>query len=167
MSQIRPIPRIPLDHLFPIDLGHPEDRPDEVGWTVCLDRRPTETGAGTMYKTWDRSFYDRARASAGILTFMELREVLLYNEDEEIMDASISTPYFFRNGKWTTPRSDSGGQQGTTRRWALERGLCVEGNVIATDLREGEVIWLSNAVRGYYRARYTVEHNATNGTPPD
>ena len=162
-SDIRPIPRIPLSHLFPTDLGHLNDRPDEVAWTVCLDCQPTMIGAETMYKTWDRRCYDRARASAGIATCLEQREVLLYNEDGEVMDASITTPYFFRNGRWTTPRADSGGQQGTTRRWALERDLCVEGIISTKDLQDGEVIWLSNAVRGCSRARFVIDRDAAIG----
>lgn len=38
---------------------------------------------------------------------------------------------------------------GTTRRWALERGLCVEGRVDRGSVRWGEVVWLSNGVRGW------------------
>lgn len=123
-------------------------------------------GADTTYKTWDRLCYDRARDSAGIVTYDERREVMLYNDDEEVMDASITTPYFFRNGIWTTPRADSGGQQGTTRRWALERGLCVESIISTQDLHNGEVIWLSNAVRGYFRARFATHSNVANGKSP-
>lgn len=162
-SDIRAIPRIPLSHLFPTNLGHPNDRPDEVAWTVSLDCQPTVIGADTMYKTWDRRCYDRARASAKVVTYDERKEVLLYNENGAVMDASITTPYFFRNGRWTTPKTDSGGQQGTTRRWALERGLCKEAIISTKDLQDGEVIWLSNAVRGYFRARFVLHSNAADG----
>ena len=165
-SEIVALPRISLDHLFPTTFGRPSDRPDEVVWTVCIDAQPVETSATTMYKTWDRSFYDRARALAGITSYQQPKEVLLYNHRQEIMDASICTPYFFRDERWVTPSADCGGQQGTTRRWALEKGLCVEGEVRNDDLRVGEVIWLSNAVRGYFRARYVSRDDTVNAKPP-
>lgn len=163
VTEISTISRIPISRLFPDHLRDPEERPEEVDWTVCLDQQPIETGAKTKYKTGDRLFYERARASAGIKTFSESREVLLYNHDEEVMDASISTPYFFRNAGWITPKADSGGQQGTTRRWTLERGMCSEGDIKIHELREGEVVYMSNAVRGYFRARYFVHSSAING----
>ncbi|KAK5719606.1 Aminodeoxychorismate lyase [Elasticomyces elasticus] len=157
LTEISAIPCIPLTRLFPRHLEYPDVDPDTIVWKVCLDRQAIVTSAATMYKTGDRRYYDRARASAGIDTYAEQREVLLFNEDEEVIDASFSTPYFFREGIWVTPKANSGGQQGTTRRWALERKLCVEGDVTIQELRQGEVIYLSNAVRGYVRARYVTE----------
>ncbi|KAK3619630.1 Aminodeoxychorismate lyase, partial [Elasticomyces elasticus] len=157
LTEISAIPCIPLTILFPRRLEYPGVDPDTIMWKACLDRQAILTSAATMYKTGDRRYYDRARASAGIDTYAEQREVLLFNEDEEVIDASFSTPYFFREGIWVTPKANSGGQQGTTRRWALERKLCVEGDLTIQELRQGEVIYLSNAVRGYIRARYVTE----------
>ena len=48
-----------------------------------------------------------------------------------------------------TPRWESGGNQGTTRRWALEQGLATEGIVKVEDLVDQEIVWLSNGVRGF------------------
>ncbi len=38
---------------------------------------------------------------------------------------------------------------GTTRRWALETGLCSEMAILRSDVKAGEVVWLSNGVRGW------------------
>ena len=78
-----------------------------------------------------------------------LQEILLMNPSRDIMEGSLTTPYFFRRGKWITPAASCGGNLGTTRRWALEHHLCAEGSIKDQDLREGEVIWLSNGVRGW------------------
>lgn len=155
-TEIRPLARVPLQRLFPTSLSRPADLDKKsVSWEVLLDRdNPQTVSARTMYKTSDRSFYDKARANTGISSYDQNSEVLLINVENDIMDGSIATPYFFRNGQWVTPDAYSGGQQGTTRRWALEKGLCIEGNIPASSMRDGELIWLSNAARGFYVARY-------------
>lgn len=65
------------------------------------------------------------------------------------MEGSITTPYFARKGKWVTPPTAHGGNVGTTRRWALETGLCSEREVLRCDVKVGEVVWLSNGARGW------------------
>lgn len=154
ITDISPVPRIPMSQLFPDTLGLPPDPPPSQEWEVCLNDIPTEVSETTMYKTSERHFYDRARHVAGIQSYTERREVLLFNPEHEVMDGSISSAYFWRNGQWVTPQSISGGQQGTTRRWALQKKLCVEDAVSVDGLRDGEVVWLSNASKGYFRGRY-------------
>lgn len=65
------------------------------------------------------------------------------------MEGTLTTPYFFRDGRWITPAEECGGNRGTTRRWALDAGLCEEGVLRRESVREGEVVWLSNGVRGF------------------
>ena len=47
-----------------------------------------------------------------------------------------------------TPRLDSGGLGGVMRRWLLEQGAWSEGTVRKDDVRSGERVLLSNALRG-------------------
>ncbi|KAF2087777.1 hypothetical protein K490DRAFT_41709 [Saccharata proteae CBS 121410] len=42
-----------------------------------------------------------------------------------------------------------GGQRGTTRRWALKAGLCMEEPVHRETVHVGERLWVSNGVRGF------------------
>lgn len=146
-----PIKSVPIGDLFPSTFDISSDQKC-IEWTCVLDIEPTEPGEGTMFKTSDRSTYARARANAQILTFMDPKEVLLYTPQGDVLDGSICTPYFKRSGKWVTPSSAAGGLQGTTRRWALENGLAFEDNVPIDTLVDGEIVWLSNAVRGYFPA---------------
>lgn len=94
--------------------------------------------------------YDLARTRANILDLAEKKEVLLTStNNHEIMEGSLTSPYFYRDGKWTTPPVESGGQRGATRRWALENGICVEGVVTVESLVDGEECWISNGVKGF------------------
>lgn len=99
-------------------------------YDVTVDVDKTASSAYTHHKTTRRHMYDAARQRAGIAG-PEHKEVLLVNaRGDAVMDGSISTVYFWRDGRWVTPpvpptydgsASGSGGLAGTTRRWALER----------------------------------------------
>ena len=126
-----------LSSLFPERLPAPGE---EVGtserlpsrdleFEVVPDRQETGRSEFTHFKTTRREVYDGARQRAGI-SVQDKKEVLLINHvDGTIMEGSITTPYLWRDGRWVTPpvapRFSSGegcgGNDGTTRRWALER----------------------------------------------
>ena len=144
-----PVPRT-FSSLLPTSL---DAFPVPTMWSAVLDDRPTDPDLYTEIKTSRRIAYDRARQSAG-LDLTSTAEVLLYNLDGEIIDGSITTVYIYRDNKWVTPRSR--GLEGTTRRFALETGLCslADSAVRMDSLRDGETIWLSNAFRGFYAATF-------------
>lgn len=125
-----------------------DDHPDPI-WTVTLDDQATETTLFTEIKTSYRGPYDRARQTAEV-TLSSNTEVLLYNQMNEMMDGSITNVYFYRDHKWVTP--DSGGLKGAARKFALDRGLCSTASVSKNSLSDGEVVWLSNALRGFFPA---------------
>lgn len=134
-------------------------------WNVFLDTEATPKSAFTLYKTTSRDMYTAARDRVHIASLASPEEVLLYNLDGEITEASLTSVYVFRHGQWVTPGSQCGGQLGVTRRWALEQRICVEGIVRTTDLVEGENMWLSNGVRGFIRARYRSSRPFDEGRP--
>ena len=118
-----------LGNLFPRYLPPPGDTHNSPTFTLLLDHVKTAPSAFTNYKTTSRLMYDTARGRAGI-ELGDQKEVLVVNEDNgQIMEGTIFTPYFWRDGGWVTPPiptefspgTGSGGQDGTTRRWALER----------------------------------------------
>lgn len=124
----------------------------EVGdvYVVVPDTIRTKPTPYTSYKTTKRDMYSGARERVGIESFSEKKEVLILSEnDGEITEGSLTSVFFWRGGKWTTPPVSSGGQVGTTRRWALDNNLCVEGVVKAQDLVDGEKCWISNGARGF------------------
>lgn len=119
-------------------------------WIVMIDTVDTPPSAFTSYKTTSRNMYDDARARVGIKSMAEPKEVLIIStKDGEIMEGSLTTVLFWRGGRWVTPPVSSGGQVGTTRRWALAHGLCEEEVVRRADLVDGEECWISNGVRGF------------------
>jgi len=90
---------------------------------VLPDSQRVKPSLFTSYKTTSRDMYMAARQRVGIHDMAEKKEVLIISEkDGEIMEGSLTSVFFWRNGKWTTPPISSGGQIGTTRRWALEKG---------------------------------------------
>jgi 4-amino-4-deoxychorismate lyase len=122
-------------------------------WSVYVDTQSTTPSKFTTHKTTARNEYTSARLSANINSPTETSEVLVVNPDGEIMEGSITTPYFFRSPMWVTPPLSSGGNAGTTRRYALSQGFCIEQNITRDDLVDGESCWLSNGVRGFLRGQ--------------
>ncbi|KAM7223382.1 Aminodeoxychorismate lyase [Rhypophila decipiens] len=171
-----PLPQTPLKRLFPTFLGvplmymdiHPLDpvalsdpfrSPSPDLYTITLDTSTTKPSEYTHFKTTHRSMYDGARQRAHIDVPSAKKEVLLVSEvDGSIMEGSVTTPYFYKNHKWVTPPvssqytsgADSGGNDGTSRRWALESGLAVEEVVFADSVYDYDECWLSNGARGFF-----------------
>ncbi|KAK5632100.1 hypothetical protein RRF57_007814 [Xylaria bambusicola] len=138
----RPTGSIDLNNLFPSylpapwhhDTRHPPETSRVPGrnfhYEILVDKQSTTQSEFTHFKTTHRPMYEEARLRAGIKSPADKKEVLLVNhKDGSIMEGSITTPYFWRNGRWVTPpvaeefdiARGSGGNRGTSRRWALER----------------------------------------------
>ncbi|KAF4977851.1 hypothetical protein FZEAL_5695 [Fusarium zealandicum] len=128
-------PEVPLDNLLPSQLPAPstvlsDHSPKKTpNFALFVDQASTSRSEFTHFKTTKRAMYDSARKRAGIAP-ADLKEVLVVNRNSgAIMEGTITTPYFWRAGHWVTPpiparfslQDGSGGQDGTSRRWALER----------------------------------------------
>ncbi|KAG6837318.1 hypothetical protein H0H93_011413 [Arthromyces matolae] len=122
-------------------------------YSVVLDSVACPSSIFTSTKTTCRSHYDNARRRAQLppLTRGPPAEVLLYNEEGRITEASISNVAFYRGDQWLTPSLSTGCLSGVFRRWLLEQGLIYEdkeGHLIKGDIKEGEWVLLFNAVTG-------------------
>ncbi|KAK4162578.1 aminotransferase [Cladorrhinum sp. PSN259] len=169
------IPPVPLSNLFPSSLPsspgpttttNPSINPDDIFQVLVDTNSRTNPSEYTHYKTTSRKSYDSARERAGIVNPADKKEVLIVDESsQEVMEASITTPYFFRESKWVTPlvreqhqrqeqqqtpEKYQGGQDGTSRRWALETGIATEAKILVNSLVDGEQCWLSNGARGFF-----------------
>ena len=124
-------------------------------WDVIPDPARTKPAPYTTYKTTSRDMYTAARGRVGIEDMSEKKEVLIISDNGkgEVMEGSLTSVFFWREGKWITPALKSGGQDGTTRRWALEGALAEEGVVEVGSLKDGEECWISNGVRGFNLGR--------------
>ncbi|CAN8106205.1 unnamed protein product [Discula destructiva] len=171
------VPQTKLANLFPYQLPAPDGCDDgrrsvvkqrlgplglDPPYDVYIDADFTSPSEFTHFKTTKREMYDQARQRVELKITDTTKEVLIVNNtDGSIMEGSLTTPYFWRNGGWVTPPvsesfdngNGAGGQDGTTRRWALERKLATEGLVRAAELVDGEAVWLSNGVRGFVFGR--------------
>jgi branched-subunit amino acid aminotransferase/4-amino-4-deoxychorismate lyase len=136
--------------------------PISTSWRVYIDTAATVPSAYTTHKTTARGDYMAARTRLGISSPQDTTEVLLINTKGELMEGSITTPYFRRRREsnaeqnepeWITPPLSSGGCAGTSRRYALAQGFCREQIVTIADLIDGEMCLLSNAVRGFILGR--------------
>ncbi|RSL93415.1 hypothetical protein CEP52_013287 [Fusarium oligoseptatum] len=165
------VPEAPLENLLPRRLpvpssGSSSDEPKKSpNYTLLVDQASTSRSEYTHFKTTKRAMYDAASQRAGISP-ADLAEVLIINQDDgSVMEGTRTTPYFWRDGRWVTPPisskfswdEGSGGQDGTSRRWALERGLAVEQAVNVKSLTDGEECWLSNGVRGFMFATISLQ----------
>jgi 4-amino-4-deoxychorismate lyase len=117
-------------------------------YTIYIDSERTDQSPHTSLKTTNRPHYDSSRARHVKST---TEEVLLLNPHGEITEGSMTTPYFWRKQRWTTPpvQIEYGGQRGTTRRWAIGNRLCVEEAVSVESLTNGEGVWISSGVQGF------------------
>ncbi|KAA8903034.1 aminotransferase [Sphaerosporella brunnea] len=148
--EVTPVPAVPIEQLFPNALpSAPASRGPE-DWTIVLDEAPTAPSDFTSYKTTARKMYDDARMRAWIQSFKERKEVLLWNEKHEIMEGSLTSVFVLKGGQWVTAAVGSGGQRGTTRRWALENGLAREGAIVTGDVKKGSWVVVSNGVQGIW-----------------
>lgn len=118
--------------------------PDTL-YRVSVDTIATPSSVFTRNKTTWREHYNAARERAGIKSRGELREVILYNEDGEVMEGSVTNVSFWRGGCWVTPSPSAGGLPGTVRRWLLGQQLIAEGTVRRDDIRDGEFVLLTNS----------------------
>ncbi|KAI9900309.1 hypothetical protein N3K66_004571 [Trichothecium roseum] len=108
--------------------------------------------------------YDSARQRVGIIAGDPKEVLILDAKLNNVAEASLTTPYFWRNHRMVTPpvskgfseKEGSGGIDGVSRRWALERDLAVEEEVPIESLVDGEECWISNGARGFQCATLTM-----------
>lgn len=127
--------------------------PEKPRCKVYLDYQPTKPSTLTTHKTIHRCVYTSARERLDIkpTTPPTAQEVLIYNPCGEIIETSCCTVYFKRDGAWITPAAICGPTLGVSRRLAIESGLCKQGTIELRELEVYEEVWLSNAVRGFFK----------------
>ena len=136
---------------FPAQLPHPASVSEsDIRWMIGVSQIEMRPGFITKHKTNLRVHYAKAMEDAPYVDPTRHKvEMLCVNTEQQIMEGCITTPYFWKNGTWITPSAECGGNLGTTRRWALEKGLAIEGIVMKKDLKIGQIIAVSNGVWGF------------------
>ena len=95
------------------------------------------------HKTTNRGVYEQARtATAGC------DEVLLWNQDGEVTEATTANLVAEIDGVRVTPPVECGLLAGTCRAAMLDAGEISESVIAVDDLRRATRLWLINSVHG-------------------
>lgn len=141
----------PLDHDGFRAAPSPTDVPAAAGrrsvWRVALARRPVDRrDLRLRHKTTDRRPYDEAlEACPGV------DDVLLWNADGEVTEATVANVVYRFDGRLWTPPVSSGLLSGTLRQELLERRQ-IDERVLETTELPSVGIYLINSVRGWIPA---------------
>lgn len=162
-----PVPPLPPSAFFPSALSSPSQLPEELRrWDIYLlpHAFTAPSYPPAAHKSTARACYDQV--SAEFKTTLgdasgdteRMVEILLpvhvpspeqTDSEMEISEGTLTTPFFYRDGQWITPRAAAGGCLGVSRRYALEQRIAVEGRVPESSVHVGETVWLGNGVRGF------------------
>lgn len=150
IDQVKPVTSLPRAVMYPDTLDPPSELVKPV-YELFLCPHPTIPSSFTRHKTARRDVYTAARMACNLPAdpTADPVEVLLWNSAGELMEGSLTSVYRKRKRRWVTPAAKCGGNDGTTRRWAIYMDICDEGIIMAKDLIEGEVLCISNGVRGF------------------
>ncbi|KAJ4472612.1 aminotransferase [Lentinula edodes] len=156
VSAVSPFQTNPMSlaHFNPTLDAYPIDNPVV---SVYLDSMSTPSTLFTRTKTTHRVPYDEARARSKISS--PTSEVVLFNDDTSITEASISNVSFFRAGRWLTPSTSTGCLPGVVRRWLLSNKLVDEDHeeqLTTNSISEGDWVLLSNGVQGCRLGKITL-----------
>lgn len=101
------------------------------------------TNVFLYHKTDRREVYDAARASRP-----DCDDVIMWNEQGELTEASAANIVLELDGRLYTPPVDSGLLSGTLRASLLAAGEVEERTLATSDLGRATGLWLVNSVRG-------------------
>lgn len=130
---------------------------DWKGWLIYLDKIQSQPTPFTSFKTTKREVYNNARLRFNIIPG-DNREVLLQDNNNNILEGSITSVAFWRqvknpltneiSFKWVTPNLASGCMDGVIRKWLIDSGSIIEGIIPVSELQDGEYVLLLNGLMG-------------------
>lgn len=118
---------------------------EKRAFRLALATSPVDAGDPFLYhKTTQRDVYEKALAAAG-----ECDDVLLWNTDGNITEATIGNVVVRLEGRLFTPPVECGLLAGTFRRKLLRDGVVEQRTIALAELAGAEAIYLVNSVRGW------------------
>lgn len=94
-----------------------------------------------FHKTTHRKIYENAKAMTE-----DCDDVILCNENGEVTETTVANIFIKKQGRWFTPKIQSGLLAGTYRRYAIEQGKVHECILNCRDIENAESIQLVNSV---------------------
>lgn len=142
--------RLLLDRAGEVAVEASEYEPDMAPRRVCLAPQPIDRDDPFLYhKTTHRARYESALAACP-----GYDDVLLWNEDGELTEATRANIVVELEGERLTPPVSSGLLPGVYRGWLLREGQVREQVVRIADLKRCAGLWLVNALRGEQKADF-------------
>lgn len=121
-------------------------------WSLSLSKKCLKSRDRMLrHKTSQRIFYDGERERIHQLT--GCKEVLFFNEREELCEGSFTNVFLVKNGKMVTPALRSGLLPGVLRKTLLANGDAVAKTLTLKDLELADEVFVGNSVRGLIPAR--------------
>jgi 4-amino-4-deoxychorismate lyase len=148
---ISSLPALMPGLLFPTQLLVTKGRPTLKAFGNRYERIPIRVLVDDQAPKSCRSLRSSSARSSNFENASTIEERLVVNQYGEITEGQFTTPYFLRNGVWVTPAFSGSVAESVTRRYALEHGLCKEGIILKSSLRQDDPCWLSDGVRGFFR----------------
>ena len=140
-------------------------------WTIYLNHTTSVMGDKSTFKTTERAVYNEAREwmaeqwkrDHGPSDEMKNCEVLLYNDNMEVVEGSITNIAVRKEiegvSTLITPRLTTGCLAGIMRYYLLKKDLIQEGDVTLSDLEDGEELLIFNSVMGVKKAKLVMLEN--------
>ncbi|KZZ99685.1 Aminotransferase, class IV [Moelleriella libera RCEF 2490] len=126
---------------------------------VYIDTMPTPFSLHLRHCTSNKTILNASRARVGLKDVGSREaDVLLYDHAGMVCGTPSATVYFFREGQYYTPDISTGCLAGASFAWAMERSLARQAFIPLDQICEGEKVWLSNAVNGFYRGIIARRH---------
>jgi 4-amino-4-deoxychorismate lyase len=148
---IRSSPALQPGLLFPVDLFDNEAEPQIRAFGVLYQRTPIQVVVGDQGTSLSGSRRSSILQSSYSSNASPTQEQLIISQYGEVLEGEFTTPYFARDGVWTTPAFSGVVTESVTRRYAVEHRLCREGIILKSSLKHGEQCWLSDGIRGFFR----------------
>ena len=137
--------------LFPQELLVTKAGPTLNAFGNWYERVPIQVVVGDQAPLSSRSLRSSSARSSDFENASTFGERLIVNQYGEIIEGQFTTPYFLQHEFWITPAFSGLVAESVTRRYALEQGLCKEGIILRSSLRQDDPCWLSDGVRGFFR----------------
>ena len=115
---------------------------------VCVAATPVDSSNPFLFhKTTHRQVYEQARLSCPEEPGQPWDDVILWNEEGEVTEASMANIVVEQEGELYTPPVNCGLLAGTYRAWLLEQGKIREKIIRLEELFDGSRVCLINSVR--------------------
>ncbi len=149
--EIRSSPALMPGLLFPMDLSYRTSEFSVKASDGLYKRIPVRVTIDDQVSLSSGTLWPPSMRNASFDEAPTTHERLIVSQYNEVVQGKFTTPYFFRNGVWVTPAYSGVIAESVTRRYALENGLCKEGIVLKSSLKDGDQCWLSDGVRGFFQ----------------